>query len=174
MPVWCTTSSGNVKVKAKRSISFLCLPSISLSFSRTHTTRALLRLLQLSWPQRAWGMGPGAWAGLECGGQGGRAARITSQSVGDGGGGGWWFSGVRLWVGPSQPMNDRHRLLGKAQSQAWPLSEFDREGPVEYWTLDCPAPVHGLLQGGLVCSCRSTPIGTTLVSALPVPSQLYY
>lgn len=71
----CTTSSGNVKVEVE--VDLLSEPTMSL----THP-RALLRLTPASWPQRAWGMGPGAWAGLECGGQGGRAARIrVSQLV---------------------------------------------------------------------------------------------
>lgn len=133
--MWCTTSSGNVKVKVE--VDLLSLPTISLSH-----TRALLRLTPASWPQRVWGMGPGAWvwAGV-------------LESAGDKGGGPlgyesvsrwwwwWWFSGVGSGLGaPSR----RTTGTGEAQSQALGTGEFDREGLVEYWTAP---PVHGLAGG---------------------------
>lgn len=174
MPVWCTTPPGNAKVKVKRSISFLCLPSISLSLSHTHNhTRALLRLLQLLGLNGlgAWGLGLGLdWSAGDKG-EGPLGLRVSQlvMEVVEGGG----FLGSAL--GWALAADERQaQASGMAQSQTWPLSEFDREGPVEYWTLGTVPPPSMGVQGGLVCSCRSTPIGTTLVSALPVLSQLYY
>lgn len=67
MPVWCTTSSGKAKAKIERSISFLCLPSISLSLTHTHTTiRAHYSgyssfLASTGLGHGAWGLG---WTGV--------------------------------------------------------------------------------------------------------------
>lgn len=109
--MWCTTSSGNVEVEVE--VDLLSLPTyLSRSLPHTHA-RTLLRLLQLLGLNGLGGMGPGAWAGLECGGQGGRAARIrVSQRL-------WWlwFPGVRLGLGGWAPASRRTTGTGKAQPQ---------------------------------------------------------
>lgn len=66
MPVWCTTSSGNVKVKVE--VDLLSLSAISLTHIAARTTQANSQLLGLN-RLGAWGLGLGLrWSAGDKGG----------------------------------------------------------------------------------------------------------
>lgn len=156
----CRCGARRRRVMSRTSeVDLLSLP-VPLSPPTLTYPRALLRLTAASWPQRAWGMGPGAWDGWSAGDKG--AGPLGYESVSGRGGGG--IPGVLASVGLCQPMNDRHR---QGTTAGMALAHFDREGPVEYWSV----PPE---QGVLVCSCTSTPIGTNSRFGSAMPFQRYY
>lgn len=104
--MWCTTSSGNVKVKVKRSISFLCLPCLSHIAARTTQANSSF-LASTGLGHGAWGLG---WAGVR--GTRGEGRSDTSQSVGGG-----CFLGFGFELGPQA--SRRTTGTARPQSQAW-------------------------------------------------------